>query len=201
MGCPHSQFDKDDPERKNPEGTRDWAQVNIVMNEMAGSWSGFVAYVYDGPTDFDMMSGGPWNGVDTLAPTKDFYNFKKQLDKVMSGEIPSRNDTDDDTLLPRRCSIVESELLSCCDLRLFNDDMIQSFQKTLNVQAQQALITQPSSASNFTDNLEWCAVAMLTTFLLCLMIHKGYILTKPNRPHQNDWSDAIGESRTRYGTI
>jgi hypothetical protein len=44
MGCPHSQFDRDDFRRKTPEGTRDWAQGSTVMNEMADSLSGFIAY-------------------------------------------------------------------------------------------------------------------------------------------------------------
>ena len=79
MGCPHSQYDRDDLDRKTPGGYRDWADVSIVLNEMADTWSGFVAYAYDGPSDFDMMSDGPWNGVDVLTPTSDTYNFKMRL--------------------------------------------------------------------------------------------------------------------------
>jgi len=79
MGCPHSQYDRDDPDRKTPHGYRDWADVSIVLNEMSDTWSGFVAYAYDGPSDFDMTSGGPWNGVDVLTPTADMYNFKMRL--------------------------------------------------------------------------------------------------------------------------
>ena len=77
MGCPHSQYDRDDPiRRKRNGGTRTWADVSVVSNEMSDAWSGYVAYAYDGPPDFDMMGGGPWNGKDVLSPTSDMYNFK-----------------------------------------------------------------------------------------------------------------------------
>jgi len=37
---------------------------------MADSWSGFIAYTYDGQKDFVVFDGGQGNGKDILAPTK-----------------------------------------------------------------------------------------------------------------------------------
>ena len=202
MGCPHSQFDRDDLKRRTPEGTRDWAQVSIVTNEMADSWSGFVAYTYDGPIDFDIMSGGPWNGIDTLTPTKDFYNLKKQLDRVSSKKLHSLNEIEDDILfLPRPCVEVESDLLSCCDLRMFNDDLMQSYQKTFNVQDQLSIETIPVSirANNF-----WHAVIVLCAFILYLTLHKMCkLLSRRNALSHDRWSSDRnhGDIESKYGAI
>ena len=134
MGCPHSHFDRDDKERVTPEGTRDWAQVSIVTNEMADSWSGFIAYTYDGPKDFTMFEGGNWNGRDILSPTKDFYNFKYQLKKISlpSEKKNSTNISQDERSPPRQCADVKANLLSCCNLRMFNDDVMRSYSKRMN---------------------------------------------------------------------
>ncbi|KAL7527165.1 hypothetical protein ACHAXR_001834 [Thalassiosira sp. AJA248-18] len=211
MGCPHTQFDRDDLERKTKEGTRDWKQLSIVMNEMADSWSGFIAYTYDAVIDFNMFSGGPWNGIDTLTPTNDFYNFKQQLDEV-SGETLHTNNTQD-WQLPRRCSSVESELLSCCDLRLFNDDMMQSFQKTVDVvevpKAQTADMQPTDTASEVvTNNHAWYTVAILPSLVLYLVIQKGRRLRMCRKspaedyvPLQNDFSDDNCTGTRNYGTI
>ena len=106
------------------------------MNEMSDLWSGFVAYTYDGPTDFNMMSNGPWNGVDTLTPTKDMYNFKEQLNlAVAKSATPHHYSTkneaarEDDSLLllTRQCADVISELRSCCDIHLVDDGDMPSY--------------------------------------------------------------------------
>ena len=86
MGCSHYQFNKDTPALRTPEGTRDWKQIPIVLNEMSDSWSGFCAYAYDGNPLFDMMEGGPWNGKDVLSPSKDFTNFQSELILATSGD-------------------------------------------------------------------------------------------------------------------
>ena len=141
MGCPHSQFDRDDEERKTAEGTRDWKQVPFVLNEMADSWSGFIAYAYDGPKDFVMFGGGEWNGTNVLTPTKDFDNFRNELKKVAlpnatkSGKIKYIEDERErlkkESFLPRQCSEIESELLDL-NVKLFNDDMIRSYSDTVD---------------------------------------------------------------------
>jgi hypothetical protein len=185
MGCPHSQFDRDDEERKTKEGTRyvaflitgfandyqlirtsspicteyrhrDWAQIPIVLNEMGDSWSGFIAYTYDGPKDFVMFEGGAWNGKDVLTPTKDFENFKHQLKKISrkDGSYLNATEFDDSGFLPSRCDDVETELLSCCGVRLFNDDKMPSYASIIDVRTGRA-------ATNST----WIT---LITFLLAL---------------------------------
>ena len=214
-------------ERKTPEGTRDWRQVSIVMDEMADSWSGFVAYAYDGPDDFVMMSGGPYNGADILTPTKDFYNFKKQLDKV-AGKTILVNDTKSD-ILPRRCSHVETGLLMCCDLRLFNDDMIPSFLNTVKIQAPQKGSGHPAAGKVQEDKQHSEAganypilypVAILVA--LCWVILKGYrffeqrkldIEEDADKPLQNGFDTTNGQNngfdmihshsmnRSKYGSV
>lgn len=129
MGCPHKLFDRDDLLHKTVEGTRDWAQTEYVVNEMQSTWSGFIAYTYDGGgNDFAMFKGGPWDGRNVLEPSLDFWNFKEQLDKLPNDTIPPvEQKGKHDIALPRRCSAVQAEFISCCDLRLFNDDKMQTF--------------------------------------------------------------------------
>ncbi|KAL3822842.1 hypothetical protein ACHAXA_011479 [Cyclostephanos tholiformis] len=149
MGCPHSQYDRDDPIRRTPRGTRDWVDVDVVSRDMYDSWSGYVAYAYDGPSDFAMTSGGPWNGMDVLIPTADMYNFKMRVAGTVDGGAagattnttttntkrgsPSGVDNDDSSSRfaygppPRRCDEVASELLSCCDVRVYDDGAMVSY--------------------------------------------------------------------------
>ena len=180
MGCPHSQYDRDDPDRKTPYGYRDWADVSIVLNEMSDTWSGFVAYAYDGPSDFDMTSGGPWNGVDVLTPTADMYNFKMRLGGSEGGGSAT-------TASPpplRRCDEVEAELLSCCDVRLFDDDDMPSYRYE----------------GRRSRSARWCAASATAAFALFWIIRRGP-WRRANRgergPHHQNGDDA----GTKYGTI
>ena len=80
IGCSHYEFNKDTPELRTPEGTRDWKQLPVVLKEMNDTWSGFSAYTYDGNSLFGMMEKGkPWDGIHVLQPTDDFWNFQQQL--------------------------------------------------------------------------------------------------------------------------
>jgi hypothetical protein len=122
MGCPHKLFDRDDKLHRTVEGTRDWAQIKYVMNEMSDIWAGFIAYTYDGASDFDMFKGGPWDGRNVLQPTQDFWNFKEQLAKLPSDMSPlQQKHQQEHDILPRRCSAVEADFIECCDLSLVND--------------------------------------------------------------------------------
>ena len=195
MGCPHSQYDRDDLDRKTPDGYRDWADVSIVLNEMADTWSGFIAYAYDGPSDFDMMSGGPWNGVDVLTPTTDTYNFKMRLDSEGgSATTPRGGPTTTNnvgqriaTTTPplRRCDEVEAELLSCCDVRLFDDDDMPSYRYE----------------GRRSRSARWCAASATAAFALFWIIRRGP-WRRANRgergPHHQNGGDDAG---TKYGTI
>jgi len=201
MGCPHSQYDGDDPVRKTPSGARDWADVSVVSNEMADTWSGYVAYAYDGPSDFDMMSGGPWNGVDVLAPTTDMYNFKMRLNEDVAmtprgggGPTTKTNDVAAHGIVrtppPRRCDEVEAELLSCCDVRLFDDDDMASFRY------------DEGADLRLSHRARWYAAAAMAAFALCWIVRRGPWRTGAARgerggPHHQN-GDGGG---TKYGTI
>ena len=106
--------------------SRDWAQIPIVLNDMADSWSGFIAYTYDGPQDFTMFAGGPWDGKHILTPTKDFDNFQYQLNQVANVR-PNVTFDNGYEFLPRHCGDVEADLLSCCDVRLFSNNKMPSY--------------------------------------------------------------------------
>ena len=126
MTSPHKLFDRDDPSHRTEEGTRDWKQIEFVEREMSDTWAGFIAYTYDGGgNDFAMFQGGPWDDQNVLSPTEDFWNFKEALDKLPPPNYDA--DQEDDDILPRRCSAVEADFISCCKLRLFNDDKMHSF--------------------------------------------------------------------------
>ena len=49
---------------------------------MNDTFSGFVAYAYDGNPMFTMTRDGPWRGQGTLQFSEDFENFKNQLAKI-----------------------------------------------------------------------------------------------------------------------
>jgi len=79
LGCSLQLYNKDNG---LPKGARDWSQLTAILGEengMVDEWSGFSAYAYDGPTYFQMMSGGPWDGVNVLKPKQDMINFGDAL--------------------------------------------------------------------------------------------------------------------------
>ena len=128
MGCSLTEFNKDNG---LPRGARDWQQVSVVLGEqMIDTWSGFCAYAYDGNVNFNMMSGGPWNGVTVLEPKQDYENFVQALAMTDNAALP------DSLLLPTEigpplmpsslpsCVNVAAQLLDCCDLTLLSmEDM------------------------------------------------------------------------------
>lgn len=64
LGCSRTLFNRDNGlERFN----RDWKQVHTILGpDMIDLWSGFVAYAYDGPEDFRMSIGAPWDGENVM---------------------------------------------------------------------------------------------------------------------------------------
>merc|ERR1711976_168474 len=77
LGCPQFLFNRDNGLGR---GTRDWKQVSAISEHMLDTWSGYVAYAYDGPTGFSMTDGGPWNGIETLEFNDDMENFLEELE-------------------------------------------------------------------------------------------------------------------------
>jgi Glucanosyltransferase len=134
MGCSLTEFNKDNG---LPRGARDWLQVAVVLGEhMIDTWSGFCAYAYDGNVNFNMMSGGPWNGVTVLEPKQDYENFVRALamaDDAADGASPSPPidiDIDIGISLPSplsSCVNVTVQLLDCCDLTLLSLEDMPSY--------------------------------------------------------------------------
>ena len=140
---------------------RDWAQIPIVIDDMADSWSGFIAYTYDGPKDFTMFNGGPWDGKKTLTATKDFENFKYELHKISNFKA-NISQFEDEDFLPSECSEVETELMSCCDVRLFSDNKMPSF----------ATLVDPRTGRVSSNNTWLTLVAFLVALAVTAWIHK-----------------------------
>ena len=97
MGCSKPLFNHDNG--LPPQGVRDWAQVPVVLNSMADTFSGFCAYAYYGNPVFGMMEPHrAWDGHTVLQPSDDFDNFRKQLHAVhqnASWELPTLPASDD----------------------------------------------------------------------------------------------------------
>uniref|UniRef100_A0A7S1CU88 Glycoside hydrolase family 5 domain-containing protein n=1 Tax=Skeletonema marinoi TaxID=267567 RepID=A0A7S1CU88_9STRA len=208
MGCPHQLFDRDDPLHRNVEGTRDWAQVQYVLNEMRDTWSGFIAYTYDGGgNDFNMFTGGPWDGRNVLQPSQDFWNFKEQLDKLEN--VPPLLQQQD-IALPRRCSAVQADFISCCGgLRLFNDDKMQTFgfsaimpvDVEVNDSIQQ---TQDGSPSEITKSFYTeisSAGLVLVLFSVLYTIQKWYVSSKLSSLRERSKLRGAGNTNTKYMSI
>lgn len=116
MGCSHNDYNSGNDMGGN--GTRDWNQVSVVLNEMADSFSGFCAYAYYGNDEFNMFSGGPWNGGPVpLEPTDDLYNFRDALNNYQNTTTTTTKILPKLSLsavqsTPRMCSDVREELLT-----------------------------------------------------------------------------------------
>lgn len=208
MGCPHTLFDRDDPLHKTAEGTRDWAQTKYVINEMRDSWSGFIAYTYDGGgNDFNMFQGGPWDGRKIVEPTKDFWNFKDQLAKLPPDDMPPLlQKKEHDIALPRRCSAVETDFISCCDLRLFNDDIIRSFRFSEimavndSVRQTEDVTSNEITESIYTDFSSASLVFML--FIALYMMHRWYATSKQSHLRERSkLRSENGVGKTQYMSI
>ena len=127
MGCAKDLFNRDNG--LQPQGVRDWAQVPVVLKDMADSFSGFCAYTYYGNPAFGMMDPHQgWDGHSVLAPSPDFENFQQQLravvntttiptttDKVLLSSLPENN-----TKRPSCQSVIKRLQATCpdCNLRL-----------------------------------------------------------------------------------
>jgi hypothetical protein len=137
LGCSQLLFDRDNGMRVNPLsttlGARTWNELSVVENEMNGLWSGYIAYAYDGPTDFRMTDGGPWKESHTLEFNQDMNNFLFQLNQVGNS---NGNSTVRFTPLPSSdgepvsCVDVQKELSECCKLDLLDVKHVQSFYAT-----------------------------------------------------------------------
>lgn len=83
IGCSKSLYNRDNGLQK---GARDWAQIPVVLDDMADIFSGFCAYTYYGNPVFGMMAlHTAWDGHSVLEPSLDFYNFRDQLHTAQVG--------------------------------------------------------------------------------------------------------------------
>jgi hypothetical protein len=145
MGCPKRDFNK-----KNgilPQKARDWAQLPVVLDDMADTFSGFCAYAYDGNPDFRMMNdkAGPWNGIDTLSTSSDYDNFRNQLhayhQKHASSNATTTRSIITDLALPERpvCSTVWTAFEDSCKLRLYPMEKMPSHFRNSRIQHDTSL--------------------------------------------------------------
>jgi hypothetical protein len=121
IGCPHYLYNRDNG-LKTPDGTRDWLEVPVVLHDMNDTWSGLIAYAYDGNPMFRMFGKENWNGNDTLPPLEDFYNFRNQLALPQQDTKSSGDNREKLGLVftnpPRRCRDVELEVHDLFDINL-----------------------------------------------------------------------------------
>lgn len=135
MGCSHDHFDKDNGLRDR-DGTRDWKQVPVVLDDMQDTWSGFSAYAYSGNPMFDMFQGGPFRD-SPLKPTKDFYNFKSELHSVIAHTLLPNVSTHFSqghiftSTAPKTCINVQQNLHSCCNIQLYSFNKIAPYRHNL----------------------------------------------------------------------
>lgn len=130
IGCPHYLYNRDNG-LKSPDGTRDWLEVPVVLHDMADTWSGLIAYAYDGNPMFRMFGKENWNGNDTLPPLEDFYNFRNQL-AISQQDTKTSGDNEDNlgsvSANPsRRCRDVELEVHDFFDVNLVSISDSPSF--------------------------------------------------------------------------
>lgn len=130
LGCSQILFNRD-----NGLGTligekfraRDWKQLAVIESDMVDEWSGYVAYAYDGPPDFRMTTGGPWDGEHTLTLNLDMENYMEQLKNTTLGlKIPNSTALSSNVSLPT-CASVHDFMQDCCNLDLLDVNKVPSY--------------------------------------------------------------------------
>jgi len=127
LGCSQILFNRDnklgttlDSERR----ARDWRQVATIEEKMVDDFSGYIAYAYDGPVDFRMTSGGPWDGIHPLTFNLDMENYLDAL-KNTSNTLPHAKKSN--FVLPPTCETVKKTLQDCCNLDLLEVEDMPSY--------------------------------------------------------------------------
>lgn len=129
LGCSQILFNRD-----NGLGTlmgdhtraRDWKQLEVIETDMVDQWSGYIAYAYDGPVDFRMTTGGPWNGRNTLTLNLDMENYVQELEKNTAASMGLACNTNTNISSPT-CASVHQFLQDCCDLDLLDVAKVPSY--------------------------------------------------------------------------
>jgi hypothetical protein len=126
LGCSQILFNRDNhlgTILENQRRARDWRQVNVVETKMANQFSGYIAYAYDGPVDFRMTNGGPWDGIHPLTFNLDMENYLQALTNT-SATLPPPTET---TTVPPTCESVKKFLDYCCNLDLMDVEDMPSY--------------------------------------------------------------------------
>mmetsp|Transcript_11245 Transcript_11245/g.15823 ORF Transcript_11245/g.15823 Transcript_11245/m.15823 type:complete len:456 (+) Transcript_11245:40-1407(+) len=125
MGCPQNLYKHEESEGY---GRRQWNQIDVVLNEMSDTWSGFSAYAYEDGTGrvdgFNMFEGGVWDGFHTLEPNEDFFNFQKQMKNT--DHEPVDGDYNITAYTSQTCDKVLNDLKQCCNIDLLDINMMPS---------------------------------------------------------------------------
>jgi Glucanosyltransferase len=177
LGCGQNYFDRD-----NGLGTplgdgdhlkaREWQQVHVVENNMVDEFSGFLAYAYDGPVNFRMTTGGPWDGMHPLEFNLDMKNYLQALMETSSDLLPAGDTTS--TVAPS-CPSVHAFLQECCHLDLLDVDQLPSY---YDANAAPQLETIPSiSNQHLQRDIMFYPIILpllMTVFTLYCVFQLGY---------------------------
>ena len=130
LGCGQNFFDRDNGLGTPLEGSdhlkaREWKQIQVVETNMVDEFSGYLAYAYDGPIDFRMTTGGPWDGVHPLEFNMDMRNYLQALKETSSASLPV-GDTAGVAMAPT-CASVHEFLQNCCHLDLLDVNEVPSY--------------------------------------------------------------------------
>jgi hypothetical protein len=129
LGCGQNFFDRDNGLGTLLDGSdhlkaREWNQVQVVETNMVDEFSGYLAYAYDGPVDFRMTTGGPWDGVHPLEFNLDMNNYLQALKETSSALLRVRNTS---VAAAPSCATVHEFLQNCCHLDLLDVDEVPSY--------------------------------------------------------------------------
>lgn len=127
LGCSQILFNRDNhlgTILESQRRARDWRQVNVVETKMVHEFSGYIAYAYDGPVDFRMTTGGPWDGIHPLTFNLDMENYLQALTNTSANLLPPPTPT---TAVAPTCESVKEFLSSCCNLDLMDVEDMPSY--------------------------------------------------------------------------
>ena len=113
---------------------------------------------------------------------QDFYNFKTQLEKLSNYNATnsSSNQTQVETTNLRQCADVESELLLCCGVQMFNDNRMRSYVTLVDIHTGKVA----NSAGRWSFSV--LIVALISTIV---------VLKRPNRKKKNSETQSLSDRR------
>lgn len=174
LGCGQNYFDRDNGLGTPLEGTvglkaREWNQIHVVETEMVDTFSGYLAYAYDGPVNFQMTTGGPWDGVHPLEFNLDMTNYLHQLSQTSNTTLYATSDSS--ISAQPSCDDIITILKDCCNLELLDVDSVPSYYGYSNESWPEEFIEFLPGGEHSKNGVSYCIFIALLLSLVTFLYY------------------------------